>query len=67
MYGNILGFLQYILTLLQAYAQTKGTVSHIGQNIQEVFEETFIFFIAIGFEIIVVETIPPFQQLILVV
>ena len=54
--------------LLQAYAQTNVTVSHIGQNIQEVFDETFIFwFITIGFEIIVIETIPPFQQLILVV
>ena len=40
---------------------TNVTVSHKGQNIQEVFEQTFIFFITIGFEIIVVETIPPFQ------
>ena len=43
------------------YAQTNVTVSHIGQNIQEVFEETFMFYITIGFEIIVVEIVPPFQ------
>ena len=43
------------------YNVTNVTVSHKGQNIQEVFEQTFIFFITIGFEIIVVETIPPFQ------
>ena len=52
---------------MASYAETNVTLSHIGQNIQEVFEETFILFIAIGFEIIVVETIPPFQKLILVV